>query len=163
VLGWLGGKEFSHRFTQYRVRFGLGGNLRRFHAADLDDSKWNVAPLSEKYIVPQETGILAWFRRDFRYTKRKDCEAPLRLTFGELKERCLVFVNGVAVARHEQCGPQYDYYIPEHLLKAKNQLTLCLEGPGYHYRRTMGYRPAYFSDPQLGFFHQAQKMTLTVE
>lgn len=163
VLGWCGGREFAYRFPEYRVRYGLGGVLRGFGAADLDDSDWMKAPLSEKYIVSQDTGIIAWFRRNFRYEKRKDCEAPLRLTFRDLKERCFVYVNGVAVAQHEHMGPQFDYYIPENLLKKNNQLTLLIEGPGYHYRRTMGYRPAFFSDPELGFFHEAKRMTLTVE
>jgi len=163
LKGTLDGKEFERPFKQYKIRYGLGGDLKGYFDPDLDDSQWMDAPPSPKYIIRQEAGPFTWLRRHFSYTRRGEGEAPLMLRFHDLKERCLVFINGVAVARHESCGPQFEYYIPDHILKADNVLAMYIEGPGYHYRRSMGYRPAYFEDPEFDFFFQARKMTLTIE
>ncbi|MBN1516896.1 beta-galactosidase [Candidatus Sumerlaeota bacterium] len=162
-LGKVDGKDFSHTVDSWKLRFGLQGNLDQYQAENFDDSKWPSAPVADKYVVQESTGNVAWLRRSFTYQKKADWESPMFIRFPKLKERCMIYVNGVAIGRHEDCGPQTEYYVPDNILKENNQLTLQIEGPCLHYRKHLGFRPAFFRELEFGFYYTAKRVSVVVK
>lgn len=163
VSGLVDGKAYAHTVDTWKLKIGLQGDDAGYASTAFDDTSWTEAPIGKRYVVQEESGNLVWFRRSFKFEKEADTESPLMLRIGKLKERCLIFVNGVAVGRHEDCGPQYDYFIPDNILKAENQLTILLEGPGLHYRKHLGFRPGYFEELDFGFFYTARRIRVMVK
>ncbi len=162
VRGVIDGKDHKEEFKSYKMRPFLGGDLAKFQSPDFDDSKWPQAAPNKKYIIQEDLGIFAWFRREFSFSKKEGWEAPLLLRIKKLKERSLFFVNGHACGRSENVGPQVDFYIPAQWLKEQNNFTMLIEGPGYGDRH-LGYKPAWFEELEFDFYYNARHIDIVLE
>ncbi len=157
------GREESFQIRAWRVRQGLGGDAAGYGAVTCDEGAWLTAPPAEKYVIQEEMGNIVWFRRRFRYNRKKGWTAPLYLEIPELRDRCLIYLNGTLVGKYEHVGPQTRFYLPENMLQARNQLALAVEGPGFHPVKQFGFIPAYFKELKLGTYYAARDVEVRIE
>ncbi|MBN2191013.1 MAG: beta-galactosidase [Candidatus Aureabacteria bacterium] len=157
VYGKAEGKKFEHEFKDWKLKFGLGGNDRKYFSAQADESAWIDAPAAEKYVVQEDAGNLIWFRRRFSLNIDKEHTAPVFVEVKSLSNRCLIYVNGFLLGKYESVGPQNRFFIPDSLLKKENEMVILLEGPGFHPVKQSGFLPAEFEDLKLGFYYTSKK------
>ncbi|MDD5644421.1 MAG: beta-galactosidase [bacterium] len=157
VSGKAGGKNFDSEFSGWKLKFGLGGDEKRYFSAETDCGTWTEAPAAEKYIVQEDAGNLIWFRRKFSLNIDRDHIAPVFAQIKSLSARCLIYVNGFLLGKYEAVGPQDKFFIPDSLLKGENEITLLLEGPGFHPVKQSGFLPPEFEELKLGFYYTSKK------
>lgn len=119
----------SLELRSFKLRHGLGGQHERYFSPDADIEGWHNMDPSEE-LVFQAAGEIVWARRGFSYHVKEGYSAPLKLTLPYVSDRCIVYLNGSLIGKYENTGPQHDFYIPEPLLRERNVLVLCIEGPG---------------------------------
>ena len=107
-----------------------------------DDSKWAIAPDTEKFVVDKELGHIVWFRRKFKYNVGEKFTAPLKFIPIKADQRLTVYVNGMPVARYDILGPQEEFYIPDSYINQEgdNVISIILECPGFYEEIMSGYR-----------------------
>jgi len=151
ITGVQAGRRFTRKVSTFRVQEGLGGLRAGYHRGEYDDRHWTNVPAARRYVKPADTGIILWMRRRFRYRVRAGWEAPLRIVLPQARERCLLYVNDVAIGHFEPVGPQHEFYVPEPLLKEENLLAVVLEG-------TEGY----LDEPLLEPCHEVREVHVRI-
>lgn len=119
----------SLKLHNFKLRYGLGGQQKRYPSRDVDIKGWYRMEPSEELMF-QAAGEIVWARREFNYHLKDGYSAPLKLRLPYVSDRCIVYLNGNPIGKYENVGPQHDFYIPEPLLQERNVLVLCIEGPG---------------------------------
>jgi len=162
ICGTLNDKKWEMQIKKFRVRAGLGGDMRGFHASNYDDSNWTEIPPAENYVCSSEIGDIVWLRRKFSYDKDPSCEYAVKLIIPNASERCLISVNGKLIGLYESAGPQSEFYVPESILKKENLLVLLLEGLGLHKTFTHVHKYPYFQEPIWGVYYTNKKLGLKI-
>lgn len=160
ISGKCNGGNYKKELITWKVKQGLTGDSRGYAGLNYDDKDWTVAEESLKYVIQQELGNLIWFRRWFSYSLQKGWVSPVYLNITELRDRCLIYINGELIGKYENIGPQHKFYIPENMLREKNLITLLIEGPGFHPVKQFGFIPAYFKEPELGCYYNAKNVEM---
>jgi hypothetical protein len=106
------------------------GIVGKWWDTDLDDSSWNQAALSGKSSPTSDAAALAWYRLPFELPAADPhVWVPWKVKL-DAEGDGFLYLNGHALGRWWQVGPQREYYLPECWLNfgpgAKNVLTLCL-------------------------------------
>lgn len=158
----------------FKLRYGLGGQQKRYAALDADLKRWNRAEPSEELMF-QAAGEIVWARREFSYHVKDGYSAPLRLSLPYVSDRCIIYINGNPIGKYENVGPQHEFYVPEPLLRKRNVLVLCIEGPGgksldelpknsdeyYHFGRTRGR--VYTRQPSLSEWYSTREVGIKIK
>ncbi|MDH5685003.1 MAG: beta-galactosidase [Hadesarchaea archaeon] len=162
IEGVVNGKKWTEQIEKSKVRAGLGGDLKGFHALGYDDSDWVEIPSGEKYVCADETKDIVWFRRKFSYEKEKSWGGAVKLLIPAASERFLISINGKFIGVYESTGPQFEFYVPESVLKKENVLVLLLEGPGFHKIFQGVPKQPYLEEPIWGTYYKAKRVELEI-
>ena len=156
------GSAMNIKIEQFYVKQDLTGRNAGFHKCGFDDSKWQTAPDTEKFVIDKALGHVVWFRRKFLYNPENGFSAPLYIIPKKADERLLIFINGKAVALYDIIGPQEKFYIPDSYLNknAENTIAMILECPGFFEEIMSGYRRGYLYNPVIEPAYVAKDMKL---
>jgi hypothetical protein len=157
--GKVKGKKFKQSVERFKVREGLGGDLKGYAETSFKDDKWLSLEPSEKYVMDMDLGDILWMRRSFKYKCRRGWEAGVRLTIPDAKDRCLMFLNGRPLGQFEHIGPQHEFYVPEPYLDEDNVLTIILEGS----KTFMDVCRGYLLEPQFDTFYDVKDVKVSLE
>ncbi|MBU6409461.1 MAG: beta-galactosidase [Verrucomicrobia bacterium] len=84
------------------------GNQKGWWRPDFNDRKWKTTLTGN---APAQTNLLTWYRMDFRLPAPETGMAwRLRLYSAG---NGFIYLNGHALGRYWQAGPQHDFYLPE--------------------------------------------------
>lgn len=80
----------------------------------VDDSSWTATKIDESAVTPEDSAPqLTWYRMKFELLEpKKNLWAPYRLHLDAVGNG-FVYLNGRALGRWWQVGPQREYYLPE--------------------------------------------------
>ena len=160
ISGMLSGKDWKAEIKSFKVRWGLGGNLKGYEKTDYNDANWLSFPAAKKYVCHEEIGDLVWFRRKFEYVIKKGWHAPVGLKINGAAERLIIYVNGKLLGKYESVGPQDIFYVPEPFLKKQNVLALILEGPAFNQFKPTEFKPAFLLEPEFITYKSLKKLNL---
>jgi hypothetical protein len=122
------------------VATDLSGVVHGWMAPDFNASGWERVALDTGFVIPRKgngvnpkgdtgTDLVSWYRLEFELPSTPGAQVPwaVRLNASGNGE---MYLNGHDIGRHQEKGPQREYYLPECWLKtgpgAKNVLTLGL-------------------------------------
>ena len=98
--------------VQWTISQDGQGSLNHWYEPSLDDSGWKRVKLAEPPADPPGT-LLAWTRLRFEMPAPKPpVWVPWRLTL-DAGGNGFVYLNGHALGRWWEAGPQHDFYLPE--------------------------------------------------
>ncbi|HPG00033.1 MAG TPA: beta-galactosidase [Kiritimatiellia bacterium] len=143
------GQAFTREIKSFQVRQQLAELLRGCTELKFNDADWQVVKPARRYVLDEKLGVISWMRRTFKYQCKKGWEVAVRITLPEVKQRCLVYINGKPVAQYDEAGPQHDFYVPAPYLQKNNVIAICLEGS----RSTM-------IEPELGTFYEVKDVDI---
>jgi hypothetical protein len=114
--GGMGLPSLSREPADSRVKLRSIGNPAgisgKWWAPDLDDRKWDVVKIGDESASHPE-GVLTWYRMGFGLDSPKPgVWVPWKLHL-EATGNGFVYVNGYAIGRYWEAGPQHDFYLPE--------------------------------------------------
>jgi len=106
------------------------GNEHQWWAPELVTAGWKQVAIGETTTTPQDDSLLAWYRMNFALpSPRADVWVPWRVHLTGTGNGFL-YLNGHAIGRYWEAGPQHDFFLPECWLKfgngQTNNLTLSL-------------------------------------
>lgn len=91
----------------------------------LRDRDWSPVPIGPNSVAPEGT-MLAWYRMNFRLPSTKShVWVPWRLHLNA-NGNGFLYLNGHALGRYWQAGPQHDFFLPECWLESENLVALSL-------------------------------------
>jgi hypothetical protein len=108
------------------------GVEKRWWRADLKDNDWQTVKMNSG--LPAAGGRLTWYRMNFQLPPATPgIWVPWRLHLAAAGNGFL-YLNGHAIGRYWNAGPQHDFFLPECWLHfgagSTNQLTLSLRSTG---------------------------------
>ena len=136
------GEKFSNAPVKIPVALRLGdprGAVEKWWETKFDDSRWQTIKLGEN-ITKKNPAPLVWWRMNFELPKpATNVWLPWQLHL-EATGNGFLFLNGHAIGRYWQAGPQQEFFLPECWLDfgsgKTNNLTLSLRplehGAGIH-------------------------------
>jgi hypothetical protein len=156
-------KPLNIPLTTFYVKQGLQGMANNFTKNTFDDSLWQTAPDTDKFVIGKEMGHIVWFRRHFKYNA-DSFNAPLKFVPRGADERLTVYCNGWPVARYDILGPQEDFFIPDSYINPQgdNVLVIILECPGFYEEIMSGFRRGYMYNPVLEPFYVSKKAIIKI-
>ncbi len=112
------------------------GNEQQWWAPDLADAGWKTVKLGAASAASPADSLLVWYRLNFALPAvHADLWVPWRLHLTGSGNGFL-YLNGHALGRYWQAGPQHDFFLPECWLKfgdgQTNNLTLNLRPVNGH-------------------------------
>jgi Glycosyl hydrolases family 35 len=115
--------------VHWQISGQTAGLIGRWFDANLDDSHWRSVSLDEK-IAPSASVNLVWTRIHFPLPpKDEHVWVPWKLHL-DAAGNGFVYLNGHALGRWWEVGPQRDYYLPECWLNfgsdSQNTVAFCL-------------------------------------
>ncbi|HTV75669.1 MAG TPA: beta galactosidase jelly roll domain-containing protein, partial [Candidatus Baltobacteraceae bacterium] len=109
--------------------FGIPAGVRRqWWNPDFNDRRWQTVTIGSG--APETNNLLTWYRMNFQLQPVKPgVWVPWRLHL-EATGNGFLYLNGHAIGRYWQAGPQHDFFLPECWLNfgagRMNNLTLSL-------------------------------------
>jgi len=106
------------------------GDKQQWWKPELADTGWNPVAIGGAAATGQQDPLLAWYRMNFSLPlPHAGVWVPWRLHLTGTGNGFL-YLNGHAIGRYWQAGPQHDFFLPENWLKfgdgETNNLTLSL-------------------------------------
>jgi hypothetical protein len=106
------------------------GDEQKWWTPERDDSDWNSMNIGDLASALQKDPLLTWHRMNFSLpSPRADAWVPWKLHLAAAGNGFL-YLNGHAIGRYWQAGPQHDFFLPECWLHfgtgQTNHLTLNL-------------------------------------
>ncbi|MFH0795928.1 MAG: beta-galactosidase [Candidatus Omnitrophota bacterium] len=106
----------------WKVRHGTFGEEKNWHGMEVSEPSWTRT-------IPKRAHIV-WCRAKFQLPAKKKNAPALAVRIKICSSRAVIYVNGESIGRYCEIGPQEDFFIPGHLLRRENTLTLMLDGYG---------------------------------
>ncbi len=156
VSGTAQGKSFRRRMARFRVREGLGGQLKGFADSGFDDHSWLTVPSNAKYVMSPSSAGVFWMRRKFKCHCKSGWKVAVKLRIPDAKNRLILYLNGRPLGQFEQIGPQHDFYIPEPFLQEENVLAVIWEG----FQSFGDYARGWLIEPELGTFFETRDVSI---
>ena len=119
------GQAFTREIKSFLVRQQLAELLKGCTEFKFNDAGWQAIPSGHRYVLDDKLGVINWMRRTFKYQCKKGWEAAVRITLPEVKQRCLIYVNGKPVGQFDEAARSR---VRARSVQKNNVLTICLEG-----------------------------------
>ncbi len=135
--GGLGAPTLEHQTTGTTVglaAFGRpAGDESQWWAAGLDETGWQPVNIGDAPAAPHGDPLLTWYRLNFSLSApTPGVWIPWRLHLAA-RGNGFLYLNGHALGRYWEAGPQHDFFLPEcwlHFGGQPNHLTLDLRSTG---------------------------------
>ena len=130
--GGLGAPELAHKSDEQSVKLsafgGPAGDERQWWKPDFNDWRWETVTIGSDSSLTN--ALLTWYRMNFQLPPAKTgVWVPWHLHL-KATGNGFLYLNGHAIGRYWEVGPQHDFFLPECWLNfgpgRNNQLTLSL-------------------------------------
>ncbi|MEM2201793.1 MAG: beta-galactosidase, partial [Ignisphaera sp.] len=109
----------------WKVKQYTEGLEKKWYAEDIDDSSWSLVKIPTS--VETRFGGLVWLRGTVNISIPRGIVTPLKIVLNIRGARALIYFNGQLIGRYVEEGPQFEFYIPQPLVKdGENSIALAV-------------------------------------